>query len=328
MNERDARSAAGACARCVDGDDGCVGGARGVGGGVQTGRMADDRADAYWRTRTGAPRSRGVLAPAAGDPAIGAAGSPIGMTRHAPAPALAALVRHYWIPRWTLPPGRSVTQRVLEYPSANLVVEGGEAAVWGPSPGLGSRTLTGSGWAFGVLLQPGVAPLLLGLPARALVGAERGVPLADVPGADDALPRVAAATAAGDEAGAVAAFEHWFGGLGLTPDDDALTVRRLVERAEHDRGLTRVAQLAESEGLGIRRLERLVREQLGLTPRWLIRRYRLQEAAERLAGEGSPPLAELAAELGYADQAHFTREFRTVIGETPGGYARAARTAR
>jgi len=299
-----------------------------VAGPGQTGGMADERAEAYWRTRTGAPRSRGVLAPAPGEPPLGGAASPLGMTRHAPSPALAELVRHYWIPRWRLPPGRTVTQRVLEYPSANLVVEAGGAAVWGPSLGLGSRTLAGSGWAFGVLLQPGVAPLLLGQPARALVDPVRGIPLDDVPGATEALGRVAAATAAADEEHAVAEFERWFTALGLEPGNDARTVRRLVERAEHDRTLTRVAQLADSEGLGIRRLERLVREQLGLTPRWLIRRYRLQEAAERLASADSPPLAELAAELGYADQAHFTREFRTVVGETPGGYARAARSAR
>ncbi len=293
--------------------------------------MADERAEAYWRARTGAPRSRGVLAPAAGEPALGGTASPIGMTRHAPSPALAELVRHYWVPRWRLPPGRTVTQRVLEYPSANLVVEGGEragAALWGPSLGLGSRTLADTGWAFGVLLQPGVAPLLLGRPARSLLDPVLGVPLDGVAGAGPALARVAEATAALEEERAVSEFESWFAGLGLEPGDDARTVRRLVERAEHDRTLTRVVQLAETAGLGVRRLERLVREQLGLTPRWLIRRYRLQEAAERLASADSPPLAELAAELGYADQAHFTREFRTVVGETPGGYARAARAAR
>ncbi|MFF2371083.1 helix-turn-helix domain-containing protein [Agromyces sp. NPDC058110] len=53
----------------------------------------------------------------------------------------------------------------------------------------------------------------------------------------------------------------------------------------------------------------------------------MQEAAHRLAASDAPPLAALAAELGFADQAHFSREFRAVIGETPRRYARAAASA-
>ena len=53
----------------------------------------------------------------------------------------------------------------------------------------------------------------------------------------------------------------------------------------------------------------------------------MQEAAAALAAPDAPSLADLAAELGFADQAHLTREFRAVIGETPRRYALAAATA-
>ena len=84
---------------------------------------------------------------------------------------------------------------------------------------------------------------------------------------------------------------------------------------------------AYASGIGLRSLQRLVREQLGLTPKWLIRRYRMQEAAAALADADAPALADLAASLGFADQAHLSREFRAVIGETPRRYAHAARAA-
>ncbi|UOE44259.1 helix-turn-helix domain-containing protein [Agromyces larvae] len=292
--------------------------------------------DRYWRARAGAPRSRGVLVAGLGAPTVveaapGApptAEEPVRMPRIAPHDALAGLVRHYWIPRWRLPPGRAATQRVLEYPSANLVVEPGtRAAVHGPSIGLAERTLEGEGHAFGVALQPGVAPLLTGRPAREIVG--RVVP---VPSLDGLSRTVADAVGAGLDHAAVETFERWLAARDLHPSPDARLVRTVIAQAEDDRSIVRVEQLAAFTGVGVRRLERLVREQLGLTPRWLIRRYRLQEAATRLAAsdplDRAGTLADLAAELGYADQAHFTREFRTVIGVPPGRYLREATAGR
>jgi AraC-like DNA-binding protein len=53
----------------------------------------------------------------------------------------------------------------------------------------------------------------------------------------------------------------------------------------------------------------------------VLRRYRLLEAAESVR-EGKPvSWAEIAADLGYADQAHLTRDFRAAIGQTPAAYA-------
>ena len=52
-----------------------------------------------------------------------------------------------------------------------------------------------------------------------------------------------------------------------------------------------------------------------------MQRRRLQEVAGRLAADPALSLAEVAADLGYADQAHLTRDFRAVTGVTPARYA-------
>ena len=57
----------------------------------------------------------------------------------------------------------------------------------------------------------------------------------------------------------------------------------------------------------------------------MLARHRLQDAAGVLAGAGSVDLAELAARLGYYDQAHFTRAFTSAVGMPPGAYARWCR---
>jgi AraC-like DNA-binding protein len=113
----------------------------------------------------------------------------------------------------------------------------------------------------------------------------------------------------------------------LPVDDEGLLVNRIAEFVEGDREVTRVAQVCEHFGLHERALQRLVDRRLGLTPKWLIQRRRLQEAAEQLRS-GPAGLGEVAALLGYADQAHFTRDFARVTAMTPGQFAARHRPGR
>ena len=108
------------------------------------------------------------------------------------------------------------------------------------------------------------------------------------------------------------------------PDADGVLVNRLEELIAADASLTRVGQAADLLGVSVRTLQRLARRHVGLPPLAMIRRYRLQEAAERLRLEPGLPVADIAAELGYADHAHLTADFRTVLGFTPSGYRRSA----
>jgi AraC-like DNA-binding protein len=59
----------------------------------------------------------------------------------------------------------------------------------------------------------------------------------------------------------------------------------------------------------------------------VVQRFRLQEAALRLATTETT-VATVAAELGYFDQAHFVRDFKSVVGRTPVDYAREASSSR
>jgi AraC-like DNA-binding protein len=85
--------------------------------------------------------------------------------------------------------------------------------------------------------------------------------------------------------------------------------------------LTRVEQLVERTGLSSRALQRLFREYVGVTPKWVLRRVRLHEAAERIADDPSTDAAPLALDLGYFDQAHFIKDFKAVVGRSPSEYA-------
>ena len=110
----------------------------------------------------------------------------------------------------------------------------------------------------------------------------------------------------------------------LPVDTEGELVNRLVAHVEQHPEVLRVAQLCEAFDLTERALQRLVSRRLGLTPKWLISRRRLHEAAQRLR-QDTGPLADVAALLGYADQAHFIRDWSRVTGTTPGRFAASQR---
>lgn len=107
-----------------------------------------------------------------------------------------------------------------------------------------------------------------------------------------------------------------------------LTAARLaaVERTVDGRLSERVgvADLAAALGLSAGFLTLAFRGALGATPhRWLLER-RLARARAELT-TSSKPLAAVAAECGFADQAHLTRHMRTALGVTPAAYRRQRR---
>src|SRR3954464_15846211 len=73
------------------------------------------------------------------------------MFRYAPDAEFAGLLQRFWIPVWSVPPGRAAPQRVLQYPVSLLVISAEYARFYGVVPGLSTTTLTGEGWAVGVM---------------------------------------------------------------------------------------------------------------------------------------------------------------------------------
>lgn len=127
-----------------------------------------------------------------------------------------------------------------------------------------------------------------------------------------------------DDARALAALEAWLHARLRRPLDPKVTLAAgLVERATSEPELRTVDALARAGGLTVRPLQRLFRDYVGASPKWVLRRERLRTAALRLEQGLTVSLADLAAELGYADHAHLTRDFRAATGRAPADFARA-----
>ena len=246
------------------------------------------------------------------------------MYRYASNAEFDGLLQRFWIPIWSVPPGREAPQKVLQYPVCLIVISADYARFYGVTSGLSTTTLTGDGWAVGLMCAPAAGFLIAKEPVAAYT--DRFVDATDVLGADGErlVDRVRAAMLPdpGTTDAHRAAMEAYGDALRrfLPVDPEGELVNRLVAFVEMRGDVTRVAQVCDEFHLSERALQRLVHRRLGLTPKWLIQRRRLQEAAERLRSH-STTLGELASVLGYADQPHFIRDFSRITSMTPGEFA-------
>jgi AraC-like DNA-binding protein len=227
-----------------------------------------------------------------------------------PAPTrVAALVSWFWIPEWQIAAGRSSRQQLIAHPASNLVVEPDVVGLAGPTTRTSHRDLTGTGWAVGALLRPAAIAYLVEDPA-ALRDTYRPLSLPEL---GDAVRR--AMDSPGDRHQlAVEAFADWLAAKAPEPTPDGLLANAMADVIESDPTLRTVEELAQRLHVSTRTVQRLARRHVGLPPLTMIRRRRLQRAAERLRDDPGATLATVAADLGYTDHSHLANEFRTVLG--------------
>jgi AraC-like DNA-binding protein len=105
----------------------------------------------------------------------------------------------------------------------------------------------------------------------------------------------------------------------LDPTFVALT--QLVDRIRDDDRLHRVEQVMQHSPWSARTTQRVFRRYVGVPVKWVLCRYRLQQAALEIESRPGVDHADLAVRLGWYDQAHFINDFRDMLGTTPGEYA-------
>lgn len=250
--------------------------------------------------------------------------------RREPAPALLPYVEHYWLIDWDL--AEPYAAQVVPHPSVNLTFQydGASGPAHGAATGIGeitgiglelfTRRLEGLGRVCGVTFRPGgFRPFAPGRPVSGWTG--RVVPLAT---AWPALPAgvIASVLRPDAEEDRIAALDAFLLSRRPAPDPAAREAMDLVGLIRRDPTLCRVADVAAAGGMSVRSLQRLFSGYVGVSPKWVLLRYRIHEALERAAGDEDVGWAALAQELGYSDQSHLARDFTATVGVPPSAYAR------
>jgi AraC-like DNA-binding protein len=217
------------------------------------------------------------------------------------------------------PDGRSRRGLVLPDACADLIWEPGRGAyVAGPDTGPAPTEMAAGTIIIGVRFRPAAGGPALGLPLSEL--RDQRVDLSELrrgearllPGTLD--PDTAAIRALDVAAGLVA---------DGAPDRALARAAELLEDPE-----ARAEEVAEQIGLSERQLRRRCHEAVGYGPKTLQRVLRFRRFVAQIDAAAGPPrgpardLATIAAKVGYADQAHLTRECRALAGLTPAALAR------
>ena len=247
------------------------------------------------------------------------------LRRYLPEAPLACLVEQFWLVDWHLPKQQTHTQENLPDPNFHLVIDASGAQVIGPVNRKYTYTMKNSGSIIGVKFQPGAMVECFSL--NALECVDKRLTLEELFNQNSASLQLAVSTIQKKascnleqrDSDIVNLLSILLQPFAIKPSNRLKKVQSWLQLIQQQPSIMHVEQLSQQANVSLRTLQRGFNQYIGLSPKWLIRKYRLHQALARL-DKNEISLAQLSAELGYTDQAHFSRDFNLFIGRNPGVY--------
>ncbi len=101
--------------------------------------------------------------------------------------------------------------------------------------------------------------------------------------------------------------------------DKLALVQQIIQEIDLNKELRKVDELSQLFDINKRALERLFAEYVGLSAKWVLRKYRMHELLDELETRDLD-IQTLVYQLGYYDQAHFIKDFKAMTGLSPQTY--------
>lgn len=238
------------------------------------------------------------------------------LSRFEPSQSLEFFIEHFWIVEWDLG-DNTYQQDILAYPSVHLVFEKEKTKIFGVVTGKFSRTIEGKGKVVGIKFRPGgFYPFY-----KSSVSS-----FSDDTIALDTVFEVNTSKleetifASDNKKGMVEKAEEFIRKKLPAKDERVPFINNIIDAVINDNTLVKVNQLAEQFEINKRTLQRMFNRYVGVSPKWVIKRYRLHEVAGKLTENKQTDWAKLAVDLGYFDQSHFIKDFKSIVGQTPSEY--------
>ncbi|AZK48068.1 helix-turn-helix domain-containing protein [Paenibacillus lentus] len=241
------------------------------------------------------------------------------ITRHAPSDSLRFFIQHYWLVDWDLRGQPPYTQEVLQHPGVNVVFQPGNSYICGIESKKSLNILQDKGQIVGILFRPGAFHSYFKASVSTLT--DQIVNISDYFSLDiNSFEKQLFSLQNQDEK--IKFVEQLLQQNMPEHDKTVDLLNEVVDKIIYNADITKVEHLVDQFEISKRTLQRLFQQYIGVSPKWVIRRYRMHEAVELI--ERGVDITQLAMDLGYFDQAHFSKDFKAAIGKSPKQYAKSS----
>lgn len=239
--------------------------------------------------------------------------------RYTPGNHLQHLIEHYWTVRWDLRGKEPYLAQTLPHPSVHLVLEKGKSRIQGIIEGRFSTLLEDKGSVWGIKFKPGGFYPFIKKPMYSFTN--RSIPIESVFSIKTSELEEKILFAENDEQ-RIEQTETLLFSKPPKEDPNVRWVQEVVDFILKQSDILKADDVAKKFDVNLRTLQRQFHRYVGVSPKWVIQRYRLHEAAERLENGENIDGTRLALELGYFDQSHFIRDFKSMVGISPEQYSK------
>ena len=258
-----------------------------------------------------------------------------------PSSKLQPFVEQFWHVKWDLRNRQTHIQKNLPQANTHITFEDNKSLIYGPVTSTFTRTLIEQGNIFGIKFHVGALFPIIKYPTSDLT--DRVINLASLFKSSltektatclcvSPAPKISLEDNVNNK---IKIAEDFLQGLlfdhsspfFITDTEQAskkiIQVGNIVKLIANNHSITKLSQLATQTKLSERTLQRLFKSHVGLSPKWLIRKYRIHELLDRLETHTSIQKIDwqqIVLDLDYVDQAHLINDFKSFIGCSPQQY--------
>ncbi len=244
------------------------------------------------------------------------------LVRSEPGQSVGGLVETFWRVDWDLNDNSPHIQQNIPDPCIHMVFDMYSAQVVGAVTKRYTATLAGKGHIFGIKFRPGGFYALTQLQVSDFTDAK--LEISEIFGSDGEklVDDIRQAKTFVQMQSKSEAFLR-----PKMPDscDGVAKLEAIINEIHSNQSIMKVSDLSDLFAIPERGLQRLFKSQVGVSPKWAIRKCRIQEVLAQLES-GGKDWQQLVVQLGYFDQSHFIKDFRSLIGLTPTQYIKRLHT--
>jgi len=228
-----------------------------------------------------------------------------------PCDTLKDVIDLIWIIEWNFSPGEVFKQKLFPNPNSNIAIYSEGIYFEGPTKSLFEYEMAGSGRLIGFKFKLGGFNSFVDLNMGALTNQKIEV--------NEVLyhEKWAEVLKLNEISTQVACVEDILNSFEPKRNKEAKLVEEIVKYIRLNRHIVRVGLISEQFHMSSRTLQRLFNKYVGVTPKLVIRVFRLQELKEEIKSYDHLDLADLALKLEYSDQSHMINDFKAFTGVAP-----------